>query len=64
MVEQTEESAPRALAAVLRTLLNNREMRETMGKAARKAVLGGYTLRHQAEGLLKVFESARGTISV
>lgn len=57
MVERTAEGAPRALAAILRTLLKNPEIRETMGKAARQAVISGYTLRHQAEGLLQVFKS-------
>jgi glycosyltransferase involved in cell wall biosynthesis len=45
------------LAAVLRTLLNNREMREAMGLAARRTVAQGYTLAHQARGLLRVFQS-------
>jgi hypothetical protein len=59
LVEQAEEDAPRALAAVLRTLLQNGEMREAMGEAARRTVAGGYTVLQQAEGWLRVFESVR-----
>ncbi len=59
MVEPATGKAHSALAAVLRTLLKNPEMRESMGNAARRAVIGGYTLRHQADGLLGVFERAR-----
>lgn len=57
--EQDAGNAARALAAVLRTLLKNREMRETMGLAARRTVAEGYTLRQQAQGLLSVFERVR-----
>jgi len=60
MVEQSAGGAPRALAAILRTLLKNRGMRETMGAAARRSIIGGYTLRHQAEGLRRIFDAARG----
>jgi glycosyltransferase involved in cell wall biosynthesis len=55
MTEQTEESAPRAWAIVLRTLLRNDEMRRSMGAAARQTVTEGYTLRHQAQALLRVY---------
>jgi glycosyltransferase involved in cell wall biosynthesis len=56
IAEQTEESAPRAWAAVLRTLLRSDEKRRAMGVAARKTVTEGYTLRHQAQALLRVYE--------
>jgi glycosyltransferase involved in cell wall biosynthesis len=57
--EQTPENAPRALAAVLRTLLKNDEMRRKMGLSARRTIVGGYTLRHQAQGLARIFENVR-----
>ena len=62
MSEQSAENAPRALAAVVRTLLKNREMRGALGDAARRTVVEGFTLRHQAAALAQVFESVvRGT---
>jgi len=57
MTEQNAENALRGWAAVLRTLLKNEEMRRSLGMAARRTVVAGYTLRRQAEGLLRVFES-------
>ena len=62
MVEQTAENASRGLAAVLRTLLQHREMREAMGLAARRAVVEAYTLRQQALELLRVFDGVRRAV--
>ena len=52
------ETAARDLAAVLRTLIQQDGMRAKLGVAARRTVVGGFTLLHQARGLLRVFESA------
>ena len=59
VTEQTEEAAPRAWAAVLRTLLRSEEKRRAMGLAARRTVTDGYTLLHQAQALLRVYEECR-----
>jgi glycosyltransferase involved in cell wall biosynthesis len=59
ITEQSENSAPRAWASVLRTLLKNEEMRRTMGAASRRTITEGYTLRHQAQALLRVYEECR-----
>ena len=56
VAEQGAEAAPRAWAAVLRTLLKNDEMRQLLGAVARDTVEEGYTLRHQAQALLRVYE--------
>ena len=56
VAEHGAEAAPRAWAAVLRTLLRNDEMRQALGAAARQTVEEGYTLRHQAQALLRVYE--------
>jgi glycosyltransferase involved in cell wall biosynthesis len=56
VAEQGAEGAPRAWAAVLRTLLKNDEMRQALGAVARHAVEEGHTLRHQAQALLRVYE--------
>jgi teichuronic acid biosynthesis glycosyltransferase TuaC len=56
VAEQAAEAAPRAWAAVLRTLLKNDEMRHALGAAGRHTVEEGYTLRHQAQALLRVYE--------
>ena len=57
--EHTPENEPRALAAVLQTLLKKDDMRRNMGLSARRTIVGGYTLRHQAQGLARIFESIR-----
>jgi glycosyltransferase involved in cell wall biosynthesis len=56
VAEQAAEAAPRAWAAVLRRLLKNDEMRQALGAAGRHTVEEGYTLRHQAQALLRVYE--------
>jgi glycosyltransferase involved in cell wall biosynthesis len=58
VTEQTEEATPRAWAAVLRTLLRSEEKRRLMGLAARRTVMEGYTLLHQAKALLRVYEAS------
>ena len=57
MSEHSAENAPRALAEVVRTLLKNEGMRCALGKAARTTVLEGFTLRHQAQALARIFAS-------
>jgi glycosyltransferase involved in cell wall biosynthesis len=56
VAEQGAEAAPRAWASVLRTLLKNDEMRQALGAVARHTVEEGFTLRHQAQALLRVYE--------
>jgi len=58
IAEQTAETAPSAWAAVVRTLLKNSEMRRALGTAARETIEGGYTLRHQAQALLRIYEES------
>ena len=58
ITEQSDETAPRAWAAVLRMLLRNDEMRRTLGAAARRTVTKGYTLKHQAQALLHVYQES------
>jgi glycosyltransferase involved in cell wall biosynthesis len=59
VAEQAAEAAPRAWAAVLRTLLKNGEMRQALGAVARHTVEEGYTVGHQAQALLRVYEECR-----
>jgi glycosyltransferase involved in cell wall biosynthesis len=59
IAEQTEEAAPRAWAAVLRTLLRSDEKRRAMGLAARRTVTEAYTVRHQAQALFRVYGECR-----
>ena len=59
VTEQTVEAAPRAWAAVLRTLLRSEEKRRAMGLAARRTVKEAYTVRHQAQALSRIYEECR-----
>ena len=45
------------LAGVLRQLLADRSMRENIGRTARRTVLDGFTLAHQAERLNQVYRN-------
>jgi hypothetical protein len=56
IAEQSEETAPVAWAAVLRTLLRSEEKRRTLGLAARRTVTEAYTVRHQAQALSRSYE--------
>jgi teichuronic acid biosynthesis glycosyltransferase TuaC len=47
------------LAASLSTLLGNAMLREYIGGQARQTILNGFTLIHQAEGLLRVYQECR-----
>jgi glycosyltransferase involved in cell wall biosynthesis len=47
------------LTASLATLLGNAMLRDYIGQQARETVLNAFTLRHQAEGLLRVYEECR-----
>jgi glycosyltransferase involved in cell wall biosynthesis len=47
---------PDGLAGVLRRLLTDPDLRRSMGSAARSTVVESYTLRHQAEELLGIYE--------
>jgi teichuronic acid biosynthesis glycosyltransferase TuaC len=47
------------LAASLSTLLGNAMLREYIGGQARQTILNGFTLMHQAEGLLRVYRECR-----
>jgi glycosyltransferase involved in cell wall biosynthesis len=53
--EQVAERAVHELADTLRILLKNPELRRMMGVAARQTVVESYTLRHQAQGLLRAY---------
>ncbi len=46
----------RALAEAIRTLLKDPDLRRNIGVAARRTVAEGYTLQHQAQGLLRVYQ--------
>ncbi|MFZ0759918.1 MAG: glycosyltransferase family 4 protein, partial [Candidatus Sulfotelmatobacter sp.] len=42
----------------LQVLLENSELRERIGQAARHTILGGLTLSHQAENLVRIYKEA------
>jgi glycosyltransferase involved in cell wall biosynthesis len=54
-----DPESPEQLASSLTTLLSNAALREYIGQQARHTILHGFTLRHQAEGLLRVYEECR-----
>ncbi|MBZ5598763.1 MAG: glycosyltransferase [Acidobacteriia bacterium] len=45
----------RGLSAAISELLENAHRQRQMGEAARRTILGGFTLAHQAEGLVRVY---------
>jgi len=47
------------LAAGLSVLLRDAELRRTIGANARQTILSGFTLRHQAERLLRIYQESR-----
>jgi len=47
------------LASSLTTLLGNAPLREYIGQQARQTILKGFTVRHQAEALLRVYHECR-----
>jgi glycosyltransferase involved in cell wall biosynthesis len=47
------------LTASLTTLLGNAMLREYIGQQARQTILNAFTLRHQAEALLRVYRECR-----
>jgi glycosyltransferase involved in cell wall biosynthesis len=47
------------LSASLSTLLGNAMLREYIGGQARQTILNGFTLKHQAEQLLRVYQECR-----
>ena len=53
----------RALAGLLRTLIQRPELRQAIGVAARKTIVGeglsGFTLLHQAKGLQSIYRDCR-----
>jgi len=59
IAEHSVEAAPRAWAAVLRTLLRSEEKRRAMGLAARRTVKEAYTVRHLAQALSRIYEECR-----
>ena len=52
---------PAALAAALRTVLEDTAFRDRAGAAARETILDGYTLRHQAERHLALYKGLLGS---
>ena len=63
LASHAAESATHNLAAVLRTLLQQGGMRATMGAAARRTVVEGFTLAHQARGLRRVYEGVAESVA-
>jgi len=55
LTEQAAERTVHELADTLRILLKNPELRRRIGAAARQTVVERYTLRHQAQGLLRAY---------
>lgn len=51
---------PVALAQALSELLANPAVRDCVGAAARRTILQGFTLAHQAEQLLQIYQECRG----
>lgn len=47
------------LATGLSILLSNAALRETIGSHARQTILGGFTLQHQAERLLRAYRGSK-----
>jgi glycosyltransferase involved in cell wall biosynthesis len=47
------------LTESLATLLGNAMLREYVGAQARQTILNGFTLAHQAQGLLRVYRECR-----
>jgi len=54
-----DPESPEQLASSLTTLLGNAALREFIGQQARQTILNGFTLRHQAEGFLRVYQECR-----
>ena len=51
------QNSPRELAEAIRKLIVNSELRQRIGVAARRTILEGFTLFHQAQHLHAVYES-------
>jgi len=54
-----DPSSTEQVAISLTTLLGNAMLREYIGQQARQTILNGFTLRHQAEALLRVYQECR-----
>lgn len=54
-----DPSSTEQLASSLTTLLGNPMLREYIGQQARQTILNGFTLRHQAEALLRLYQECR-----
>jgi glycosyltransferase involved in cell wall biosynthesis len=48
------------LVDALQSLLQNTELRTGMGKEARKTIVGGFTLSHQARELARIYQEVAG----